>query len=426
MKLATAFDGTIQILRLEWTFLTFGFLMSFWSAFGQTFFISLFSPQLRNDLNLSHGELGAYYALATLLSAFLLYWCGKLTDKVNIGILSKGTIAVVCCAAISFSAVNSSLTLFLAFLALRLSGQGMMYMVYSTAVTRRYTLIRGRALAFSSLGQNMAEAFFPILVVFLLGYFDWRMIWIGLALFAFFSFWPMINILTRKPSREQEILEFSEKTENIISEIKSYRRSDVIKDWVFWAVVIWLTMIPAFWITGLLFHQIFISELKNIPLTLWMANYFWYALSAITGAIISGILVDKYTAHSIAVVTQLPMLFATLLLWFGNNFVTLIFFFIFFGIGSGMLQPMINSLLAERYGTKWIGEIKSLAMPLNVIASAASPIVMGLMIDAGSGLSELMALLICSSAYSTLVAYFVFNIRGVKDPFMDQKFREQR
>ena len=86
MKLASAFDDTIQILRLEWTFLTFGFLMSFWSAFGQTFFISLFSPQLRNDLNLSHGELGTYYALATLLSAFLLYWCGKLTDKVNIGI----------------------------------------------------------------------------------------------------------------------------------------------------------------------------------------------------------------------------------------------------------------------------------------------------------------------------------------------------
>ena len=78
----------------------------------------------------------------------------------------------------------------------------------------------------------------------------------------------------------------------------------------------------------------------------------------------------------------------------------------------------------DRYGTKWIGEVKSLAMPLNVIASAASPIVMGLMIDAGSGLSELMTLLICSSAYSTLVAYFVFNIRGVKDPFMDQKCRE--
>ena len=109
---------------------------------------------------------------------------------------------------------------------------------------------------------------------------------------------------------------------------------------------------------------------------------------------------------------------------FDATFWVAVSFFIFFGVGSGMLQPMINSLLAERYGTKWIGEIKSLAMPLNVIASAASPIVMGLMIDAGSGLSELMTLLICSSAYSTLVAYFVFNIRGIKDPFMDQKFRE--
>ena len=88
MKLATAFDDTIQILRLEWTFLTFGFLMSFWSAFGQTFFISLFSPQLRNDLNLSHGELGLL-RISYSVECFLLYWCGKLTDKVNIGILSK-------------------------------------------------------------------------------------------------------------------------------------------------------------------------------------------------------------------------------------------------------------------------------------------------------------------------------------------------
>ena len=421
MKSPVAFDDIIQILRLEWRFLTFGFLMAFWSAFGQTFFISLFNPQLRNELNLSHGELGSYYALATLLSAFLLYWCGKLTDKVDIGSLSKGTVAIVCCAAICFSAVSSPLTLFLAFLALRLSGQGMMYMVYSTAITRRYTIIRGRALAFSSLGQNMAEAFFPVLVVFLLGFFDWRMIWIGLAFIAFFSFWPITNILTRKPSREQEIIEIRDKTENIASEINSHRRSDVMKDWIFWVVVIWLTMIPAFWITGLLFHQIFISELKNVPLTLWMTNYFWYALSAIAGAIISGILVDKYTAHSIAFVTQLPMLFATVLLWFGNNFITLVFFFIFFGVGSGMLQPMVNSLLAERYGTKWIGEIKSLAMLLNVIASAASPIVMGLMIDAGSGLSELMALLLCSSAYSTLATCFIFNVKGVKDPFMEQK-----
>ena len=63
---------------------------------------------------------------------------------------------------------------------LRLSGQGMMYHVYSTAVTRRYLQVRGRALAISGFGMNAAEALFPIVAVLGLGVFDWRLIWIML------------------------------------------------------------------------------------------------------------------------------------------------------------------------------------------------------------------------------------------------------
>ena len=70
---------------------------------------------------------------------------------------------------------------------LRLSGQGMMYHVYSTAVTRRYLQVRGRALAISGFGMNAAEALFPIVVVLGLGVFDWRLIWIMLPVFAFIA-----------------------------------------------------------------------------------------------------------------------------------------------------------------------------------------------------------------------------------------------
>ena len=81
-----------------------------------------------------------------------------------------------------------------------------------------------------------------------------------------------------------------------------------------------------------------------------------------------------------------------------------------------MLQPMINSLLAERYGTRWLGEIKSLAMPLNVLASAVSPILMGLMIDAGSGLDDLMLILAATSIYSICITLLVFNLIGNISP----------
>ena len=393
--------------------MAFGFLMSFWSAFGQTFFISIFSKQIRSDLILSHGEFGSFYAVATLLSAFVLYWCGKLTDSIETGFLSKVTLIGVCFSALLFASVHSLFILGVSLFTLRLSGQGMMYMVYSTAITRRYTAIRGRALAIAGLGQNMGEAFFPIFVIFCLTLVDWRFIWVGLAIFAVITFLPAIDKLTNICSREKELtflkhsLGNSEHQRSIM-----LRRSDAMKDWVFWVVVVWLTMIPAFWITGLLFHQIFISELKNVSLLAWMSNYVWYALAALIGAFVSGVLVDKFTAHSVAVVTQLPLLISTIFLWFGDSGLTLVLFFIFFGLCSGMLQPMINSLLAERYGTRWLGEIKSLAMPLNVLASAVSPILMGLMIDAGSGLDDLMLILATTSTYSICITLLVFNLIG--------------
>ena len=43
--------------------------MSFWSSLGQTFFISLFSEEIRADLGLFTCAFGSYYALATTLSA---------------------------------------------------------------------------------------------------------------------------------------------------------------------------------------------------------------------------------------------------------------------------------------------------------------------------------------------------------------------
>ena len=404
-----------DFVKIEWKFLLFGLLMSLWSSFGQTFFISLFSSEIRNELQLSHGEFGAYYAIATTVSALTLLWIGKLADTQTVSKLSKITLVSVCLSAFFFSVVNSVWMLVLGLYLLRLSGQGMMYHVYSTSVTRRYNLMRGKALAICGFGMNIAEATLPIIVIITLTYVDWRVIWIALPIFAYLTLGPFITNLTKK------------NIENSIDENVSYKndntsklmlqRKDAIKDFAFWVVIIWLMVVPGFSITGIFFHQIHLSELKNIPLWLWSTNYFWYAIASISGALFSGLLVDKFSAHKIASLTQLPMLFACFLLWFGNDKITLALFFIFFGLAGGMLQPMINSLLAERYGTKWLGEIKSLLWALSVFSSALSPIVMGLMIDGGNGLTELMLLLVCLSSFSFLSSLTWFNMFGFTKSF---------
>ena len=170
--------STTELLKLEWRFLTYGVMMSFWSSIGQTFFISLFSLEIRNELSLSHGEFGGYYAIATMISALTLFWLGKQADKLTVFHLSLITIIALTLSGVFFSFISGVLTLVLGLYLLRLFGQGMMTHVYSVAIARRYKATRGRALAITGLGINIAESIGPPAIVFLLFYVGWRQVWI--------------------------------------------------------------------------------------------------------------------------------------------------------------------------------------------------------------------------------------------------------
>ena len=62
----------------------FGFIFTFFSSFGQSFFLGLFNTSIRNELSITHGQFGSIYASATLLSSFVLIWFGKKIDDINI------------------------------------------------------------------------------------------------------------------------------------------------------------------------------------------------------------------------------------------------------------------------------------------------------------------------------------------------------
>ena len=81
--------STGDFMRVEWRFLLFGMAMAFCSSFGQTFFISLFSAEIRGELGLSHGAFGTYYAIGTTASAISLLWLGKLADTMRVEKLAQ-------------------------------------------------------------------------------------------------------------------------------------------------------------------------------------------------------------------------------------------------------------------------------------------------------------------------------------------------
>ena len=63
--------------------LTLGVLLIFSSSIGQTFFISLFSGEIRNEFNLSHGIFGTFYSVATLTSAIFFFLDRKINRPIQ-------------------------------------------------------------------------------------------------------------------------------------------------------------------------------------------------------------------------------------------------------------------------------------------------------------------------------------------------------
>lgn len=81
-------------LRPDMRWLSSGFVLTFCSCFGQTYFIALFAGYLKADLAISDGMFGSLYTAGTIASAALLMWAGKFADQVPIRWRGAAVLAV--------------------------------------------------------------------------------------------------------------------------------------------------------------------------------------------------------------------------------------------------------------------------------------------------------------------------------------------
>ena len=388
----------------------FGFIFTFFSSFGQSFFLGLFNTSIRNELSITHGQFGSIYASATLLSSFILVWIGKKIDDVNILKFASYVIILLSISCFLFSKISSIIFLFFSIFLMRLSGQGLMSHTATTTISRYFEKSRGRALSLTWLGLSLAEFILPLLIVFLLTFIEWRNIWISISIlvllilpFASFFLVKSINLESREVS-------FDNKIE--LKKIKQWKRIEVLKDYRFY--IICLNMLAMPWIaTGTFVYQSFISTSKDWGPYVIAQSFMVYSILSVITLFFSGFLIDKFTSRKLLIYMNIPLLFSAFVLYYYSDPLSSFIFLGLIGISNGLANVLGSSTWAEIYGVKYIGSIKALTTALMVFSTAFGTALFGILIDNGLDIEQIA---LVSGAYISFSIISLFMVKNKLNP----------
>jgi len=395
---------------LNFKVILFGFIFTFFSSFGQSFFLGLFNSSIREALSITHGQFGSIYASATLLSSLILVWIGKKIDDINILKFASYVIALLAISCFLFSKISSVILLFFSIFLMRLSGQGLMSHTASTTISRYFERSRGRALSTTWLGLSLAEFILPLLIVFLLTIIEWRNIWLSISIIVIIVL-PLVSYFLVKninlDSRESSNNEIKK-----IKAIKQWKRIEVLKDYRFY--IICLNMLAMPWIaTGTFVYQSFISSSKDWGPYVIAQSFMVYSILSVVTLFFSGFLIDKFSSRKLLIYMNIPLFFSVFVLFYFSSPTSSFVFLGLIGISNGLANVLGSATWAEIYGVKYIGSIKALTTALMVFSTAFGTALFGFLIDNSFSIEQIG---LVAGSYVLIAITLLFLIKNKINP----------
>ena len=371
--------NSLHFLKTNARWLGVGFLLTFASAFGQTWFISLFAGEIKAAHGLSDGAWGSLYTVATLASAGLMFWRGSLADTVPLSRLAPLMALVFALAATVMATAQSLWVLGVTLFLLRFCGQGMFTHMAMTAMGRWFQATRGRAVAIANLGHPASEVVIPLVTVLVIAIIGWRATWLGAAAVLALVIAPILWT-TLRHDRTPQGMAHSDSMTGL--QDRHWNRADALRHWLFPALVPVL-LTPGFIGTVVFFHQVHIAGVKGWTLAQMAPGYSAFATATVASAFVAGWAADRFGPHRLLPVLLLPMGLGVALIGPAEHVVMWYVALAVIGVTQGISGTLWGALFPVMYGTRHLGAIRSLGTTIMVLSTAIGPGLTGVLIDRG-------------------------------------------
>ncbi|NQV22962.1 MAG: MFS transporter [Rhodopirellula sp.] len=164
-----------------WTMLGISAAAQYMSAPGQSYSVAAFKDPMQTGLNVSETQYSLAYACATVVSAGLLPYVGRLVDRfgarVMLPIIATG-LGIGCW---MMSSVDSLTELYFGFGIVRSLGQGALSLLSAWIVGEWFEHRRGIATAMAGLGGGLSVMTIPLINNWFIENYSWQTAWQALA-----------------------------------------------------------------------------------------------------------------------------------------------------------------------------------------------------------------------------------------------------
>jgi len=386
--------------------ISISFLMALFSGFGQSVFFGAYIPQIQESLGLTKTTIGSLYTMATLVSAVIIIYTGKMLDHLP---LQRFVTFVLCGLAMGcfvLSNAQNTAMIFLAFLLLRQCGQGLMGLTATTTINRYMTTGRGKAMALIQLGHPANMIAFPFLAFFIARYMEWHSAWFIYGLFVLFvllpGFWFYLRTHQETRHAKWEAQEKANNENPATALGKIWTRTHVLQDWRFYSLMA-LTVIPPFTGTAIFFYQGELATSLALTPLMFASSFPFFTITSAICSFLTGAVIDKHGEKSSLIVYPLCTVIGLLFLTNGHNIALVYAGMTFLGASFGIIATISAPLLARIYGTKHLGAIKSLFFSSSIVSSAIPPVLFGFLMDYGYDIKLLLSWVV----YYTAATWFL-------------------
>ena len=343
--------------------------------------LSVFVAPMTGEFGWSRTAMGGAVSLGGLLAAILSPLIGPLLDRRGARLVLCTAVLTTGLATMALSLTQSLLMFYLLFCLARMNWAGPFELGLYGALNNWFVARRVRATSIATLAQMSGLVALPFLAQVSMRNGDWRAGWLAVgAMVLIVGFVPCWLLLVRRP--EDLGLQPDRMTSTTGQPVAEprFNRRQATRTQAFWLLSLYTVMVYPVQAGVSLYQAPHLVERGLSPIAAATVISFFSAMSAVAsfgigflprhwpvryGLLLAALLMSA-GAFALIGVTSLP----TACLAAGT-----------FGLGIGSIMTLLPTAWADYFGRESYGAIRGIALPLQVLAQAAGPLLSGALRD---------------------------------------------